>query len=60
MTRIAVGPMWSDASESDRKDMVEVFGRYMTTMYAARFKGFAGEDTSRSPIPRTATAAGCW
>ncbi len=43
MTRIAVGPMWNDASESDRKEMVEVFGRYMVTMYAARFKGFAGE-----------------
>lgn len=43
MTRIAVGPMWSDASESDKKEMVEVFGRYMVTMYAARFKGFNGE-----------------
>ena len=43
MTRIAVGPMWSDASESDKKDMVEVFGRYMVTMYAARFKGYNGE-----------------
>jgi phospholipid transport system substrate-binding protein len=43
MTRIAVGPMWNDASESDKKEMVETFGRYMTTMYAARFKGFAGE-----------------
>ena len=43
MTRIAVGPMWSDASESDKKEMVEVFGRYMVTMYAARFKGFSGE-----------------
>jgi phospholipid transport system substrate-binding protein len=43
MTRLAVGPMWSDASESDKKDMVEVFGRYMVTMYAARFKGYSGE-----------------
>jgi len=43
MTRIAVGPMWNDASDSDKKDMVEVFGRYMVTMYAARFKGFNGE-----------------
>jgi len=43
MTRIAVGPMWNDASEADRKAMVEVFGRYMTTMYAARFKDYAGE-----------------
>jgi phospholipid transport system substrate-binding protein len=43
MTRIAVGPMWNDASEGDKKDMVDVFGRYMATMYAARFKGFDGE-----------------
>jgi len=43
MTRIAVGPMWNDASESDKKEMVEVFGRYMTTMYAARFKAYHGE-----------------
>jgi phospholipid transport system substrate-binding protein len=43
MTRIAVGPIWNDASESDKKDMVEVFGRYMVTMYAARFKGYKGE-----------------
>ncbi|WP_459858644.1 ABC transporter substrate-binding protein [Dongia sp. agr-C8] len=43
MTRIAVGPMWNDAGESDKKEMVEVFGRYMTTMYAARFKGYGGE-----------------
>jgi phospholipid transport system substrate-binding protein len=43
MTRIAVGPMWNDASQSDKTEMVEVFGRYMVTMYAARFKGYAGE-----------------
>jgi len=43
MARVAVGPMWNDASEADKQAMVEVFGRYMTTMYAARFKGYAGE-----------------
>lgn len=43
MTRIAVGPMWNDASESDKTEMVEVFGRYMVTMYAARFNGYKGE-----------------
>jgi len=43
MTKIAVGPMWNDASDADQKEMVEVFGRYMTTMYAARFKGYGGE-----------------
>jgi phospholipid transport system substrate-binding protein len=43
MTKTAVGPMWNDASDADKKDMVEVFGRYMVTMYAARFKGYGGE-----------------
>jgi phospholipid transport system substrate-binding protein len=43
MTRIAVGPMWNDASDSDKQEMVETFGRYMITMYASRFKGFDGE-----------------
>jgi len=43
MTRIAVGPMWNDASEADKQAMIEVFGRYMTTMYASRFKGYDGQ-----------------
>jgi len=43
MTRIAVGPMWKDASDADKKEMVDTFGRYMVTMYAARFKGYDGE-----------------
>jgi phospholipid transport system substrate-binding protein len=43
MTKIAVGPMWNDASETDKATMVEVFGRYMTTMYAARFKAYSGQ-----------------
>lgn len=43
MTRIAVGPMWNDASDADKKQMVDTFGRYMATMYAARFKGYDGE-----------------
>jgi phospholipid transport system substrate-binding protein len=43
MTRTAVGPMWSETSEVDKAEMVDVFGRYMVTMYAARFKGYDGE-----------------
>ena len=43
MTRIAVGQMWNDASEADKAEMTEVFGRYMVTMYAARFNGYKGE-----------------
>lgn len=43
MTRIAVGPVWNEASDADKAAMVETFGRYMATMYAARFKGYGGE-----------------
>jgi phospholipid transport system substrate-binding protein len=43
MTKIAVGPMWNDATPDDQKAMVDVFGRYMVTMYAARFKDYGGE-----------------
>ena len=43
MTRVAIGPMWNDASESDKKEMVDTFGRYMITMYAARFNDYGGE-----------------
>ena len=43
MTRIAVGPMWSETSDADKAEMVDVFGRYMITMYAARFNGYNGE-----------------
>lgn len=43
MTKIAVGPMWTEATPDEQKAMVDVFGRYMITMYAARFKGYGGE-----------------
>jgi phospholipid transport system substrate-binding protein len=43
MTKIAVGPMWNDATPDEQQAMVDVFGRYMVTMYAARFKGYGGE-----------------
>ncbi|HVM82637.1 MAG TPA: ABC transporter substrate-binding protein [Candidatus Binatia bacterium] len=43
MTRVAVGPAWSKLSDTQQSAMVDVFSRYMTTMYAARFKGYGGE-----------------
>jgi phospholipid transport system substrate-binding protein len=43
MTRIAIGPTWSDFSDADKNSMSEVFGRYMATMYASRFKAYGGE-----------------
>jgi phospholipid transport system substrate-binding protein len=43
MTRIAVGPAWTELSEADKSEMSEVFSRYMTTMYASRFNAYGGE-----------------
>jgi phospholipid transport system substrate-binding protein len=43
MTRVAIGPLWKELSETDRKSVIEVFQRYMTTMYAVRFNNYAGE-----------------
>src|SRR5581483_3600286 len=42
MTRVAVGPKWSELSDSDKQKMSDLFGRYLTTMYAARFKAQGG------------------
>lgn len=43
MARVAVGPTWTKLSDADRAAMTDVFARYMTTMYAARFNGYDGE-----------------
>jgi phospholipid transport system substrate-binding protein len=39
MARVATGPKWASLSDADKQAMTELFGRYMTTMYAARFHG---------------------
>jgi phospholipid transport system substrate-binding protein len=43
MARVATGPKWNELSDADRQKMTELFGKYMTTMYAARFRGHGGE-----------------
>ncbi len=43
MARVATGPKWNELSDADKQAMTELFGRYMTTMYAARFRGQGGE-----------------
>jgi len=43
MARVATGPKWSELSDADKQKMTELFGKYMTTMYAARFRGHGGE-----------------
>jgi phospholipid transport system substrate-binding protein len=43
MARVATGPKWNELSDADKQAMTELFGRYMTTMYAARFRGNGGD-----------------
>ncbi|HVZ02223.1 MAG TPA: ABC transporter substrate-binding protein [Dongiaceae bacterium] len=43
MARVATGPKWNDLSDADKQAMTELFGKYMTTMYAARFRGKGGD-----------------
>jgi len=43
MARVATGPKWSALSDADKQAMADLFGKYMATMYAARFRGHGGE-----------------
>lgn len=43
MARVATGPKWNELSDADKQAMAELFGKYMTTMYAARFRGHGGD-----------------
>jgi phospholipid transport system substrate-binding protein len=43
MARIATGPKWNEISDADKQAMTDLFGKYMTTMYAARFRGHGGD-----------------
>lgn len=43
MCRIAVGPDWTNMPGDKKGDMLQTFGHYMVTTYAARFRGFSGQ-----------------
>jgi phospholipid transport system substrate-binding protein len=43
MAKVATGPKWNSLSDADKQKMTDLFGKYMTTMYAARFRGHGGE-----------------
>jgi len=43
MVRVATGPKWHELSDADKQAMTDLFGKYMTTMYAARFRGHGGD-----------------
>lgn len=58
MTRIAVGPPWTSASEPERQALVAAFSDWVVATYANRFDGYAGE--SFTPGAETASRAGDW
>jgi phospholipid transport system substrate-binding protein len=43
MTKMAMGPAWADLSATEQAAAVDVFDRYIATMYASRFKSYSGQ-----------------
>jgi phospholipid transport system substrate-binding protein len=43
MARLAVGPTWAGLSETQRQQVTESFGRYISAIYADRFDSYAGQ-----------------
>jgi phospholipid transport system substrate-binding protein len=54
MARLSVGPSWAGLSESQRQQVSESFGRYISAIYADRFDSYDGqklEVTGEQPAP---------
>jgi phospholipid transport system substrate-binding protein len=43
MARLSVGPSWAGLTESQRQQVIESFGRYISAIYADRFDSYAGQ-----------------
>ena len=43
MARLSIGSSWAGLSESQRQQITESFGRYISAIYADRFDGYAGQ-----------------
>jgi phospholipid transport system substrate-binding protein len=43
MTRLSVGPSWTNLTEAQRQQMTQSFGRYISAIYADRFDSYAGQ-----------------
>ena len=43
MTKMAMGPAWTALSLTEQTAAVDVFDRYIATMYASRFKSYSGQ-----------------
>src|SRR5438105_12679378 len=54
MARLSVGPSWAGLNETQRQQVTESFGRYISAIYADRFDSYAGqrlEVTGEQPAP---------
>ena len=43
MARLSVGPSWATMSESQRQQVIDGFGRYISAIYADRFDSYSGQ-----------------
>jgi phospholipid transport system substrate-binding protein len=43
MTRLAVGPEWTNLTEAQRQQVSQAFDRYIAAIYAERFDNYSGE-----------------
>jgi len=43
MARLSIGSSWAGMSESQRQQVTESFGRYISAIYADRFDSYAGQ-----------------
>jgi phospholipid transport system substrate-binding protein len=43
MTRLSVGPSWASLNDSQRQQLTESFGRYISATYAERFDSYSGQ-----------------
>jgi phospholipid transport system substrate-binding protein len=43
MTRLAVGPEWSNLNQTQQQQVTQAFERYVTAIYAERFDKYSGE-----------------
>ena len=43
MARLSVGPSWATLTETQRQQVTESFGRYISAIYADRFDSYAGQ-----------------
>jgi phospholipid transport system substrate-binding protein len=51
MTRIAVGPSWSQIDPAQQQRLTAAFSRYTISEYTGRFDGFSGERFEVTPTP---------